>query len=252
MSARLETTDLLAAPPPAGAPPLVLARETGFALKLLAPAAVGGDRPEPPGQGQVLLVLRGQAQIQEHGGAEGRVVSTTRTARTATLDSGQMFRVANDARWTLGSTTADTLLLALSTSVPREVDRQTDVLALARRRRHLGPVRLFGNEVVGLDLVAGRGRLPLRGWNPFSRTTTAVEYFVSLQGGFELDVSSDGQQKVRHQVHAGSLLRLPTGSALRLRAVPGGPAVALVVTGRPALESTEVRREDARGFTPFG
>ena len=43
-----------------------------------------------------------------------------------------------------------------------------------------------------------------------------------------------------------------SAEALRLRAVPGGPAVALVVTGRPALESTEVRREDARGFTPFG
>jgi hypothetical protein len=197
-------------------------------------------------------VLAGRARVDEVGGAEGRVVSTTRIPRGATLSLGQIFRVANDARWILSSLEPGTLLLALSTSVPREIDRDTDVLALARRRGHLGATRVFGNEVVRVDFVAARGRLPLRGWTPWGRKVEGVEYFLTLQGGFEVRLRAESGESVKHEVSFGGLLRVDPPASLRLGALAGTPSVGLFISGRPATTSGPVRREDARGFSPFG
>jgi len=253
LTAPPDPTDLLATASEAGAPPRVLARESGFALKLLCPADQSvPSRPEPPGQGQVLAVLRGSAAISEHGGAEGRVVSTTRGARRVDLRAGDLFRVANDARWSLASLEEGTLLLALSTSVPREVDRKTDLLAVARGRRHIGPLQVFSNEVVRLELVAARGRLPLRGWTPFMRETAAVEYFVTLAGEFEVSQRGLGGTSYGSNLAAGGLLRVEPEALVRLSARGRGLAVGLVVTGRSVLPSSRVRADDVRGFSPFG
>jgi len=253
LSQQPKPTDLFAAAPEVGAAPLVLGRETGFALKLLAPPLEESSvRPEPPGQGQLLIGLTGRAQVDEVGGAEGRVVSTTRIPRGAPIGPGQLFRVANDARWTLNSLEPGTLLVALSTSVPRENQRTTDVLASASRRSHLGAVRVFGNEVVWVDYVAARGRLPLRGFTPWARKTQGVEYFLGLQGAFRIALSSESEPSVSHSLGVVQLLRLDPGVSLRLRADNGKPSVGLVITGRAASIGGPVRREDARGFSPFG
>jgi hypothetical protein len=190
--------------------------------------------------------------VDEVGGAEGRVVSTTRVPRGARIGPGQLFRVANDARWTLGSTEPQTLLVALSTSVPREINRSTDVLAVASRRSHLGAVRLFGNEVVRMDYVAARGRLPMRGWTPWPRQTDGVEYFLVLRGRFVITTLNLGGAEVVYRLGEGQLLRLDAGISLRLRAERGEASVGLVIAGRAATHSGPVRREDARGFSPFG
>lgn len=253
MSYETVPLDLLAASPEPGSPPALIGRETGFALKLWAPPDPSpAVRPQPPGQGQVLVGLTGRARIEELGGAEGRVVSTTRIPRAGTVGPGQLFRVANDARWTLVSADPGTLLLALSTSVPREVQRSTDILASAAGRRGLGAVRVFGNEAVRVDFVAARGRLPLRGWTLRARKTEGVEYLVGLVGAFTVHLVSPADKASSCRVAAGQLLRLEPGSSFRLRAEDGQPSVALVITGRAATVGGTVRREDVRGFSPFG
>ncbi len=253
MSHKTGPLDLLEAPPEPGNPPVLLGRETGFALKLLAPpGASPAVRPQPPGQGQVLVGLAGEARVEEVGGAEGRVVSTTRVARGATVGPGQLFRVANDARWTLVSAAPGTLLLALSTSVPREVQRSTDILASAAGRWGIGAVRVFGNEAVRVDFVAAQGRLPLRGWTLRARKTEGVEYLLGLQGAFTVALVCPAEGASSRRVGAGQLLRLAPGSSFRLRAEGGQLSVGLVITGRAASEGGAVRREDAQGFSPFG
>jgi hypothetical protein len=253
LTASSDPTDLLATVLEAGAPPRVLARESGFALKLLCPVdAAVEPRPEPPGQGQVLVVLRGQASVSEHGGAEGRVVSTTRGGRTEALGVGELFRVANDARWSLAALEEGTLLLALSTSVPREVARKTDLVAAGRRRRHIGPLQVFSNEVVRVELVAARGRLPLRGWTPFMRETAAVEYFVTLSGTFEVSQRDQEGRSQGHALAAGGFLRVEPEASVRLRARGHGLALGLIVTGRSVLGAGRVRADAVRGFSPFG
>lgn len=209
-------------------------------------------RPQPPGQGQVLVGLAGEGRIEEFGGAEGRVVSTTRAPRGAIVGAGQLFRVANDARWTLVTDVPGTRLLALSTSVPREVERSTDILDEASRCWGLGAVRVFGNEAVRVDFVAARGRLPFRGWMIRPRMTEGVEYLLGLQGAFTVPLVCPTEGASDRRLAAGQLLRLAPGTSFRLRAEGGQPSVALVITGRAASEGGVVRREDARGFSPFG
>jgi hypothetical protein len=143
-------------------------------------------------------------------------------------------------------------LLALSTSVPREVQRSTDILASAAGRWGLGAVRVFGNEAVRVDFVAARGRLPLRGWTLRPRKTEGVEYLLGLQGAFTVSLVCPVEGERSPRVAAGQLLRLEPGSSFRLRAEGGQPSVGLVITGRPASEGVPVRREDVQGFSPFG
>lgn len=252
MIAQLESIDLHALGPRPGSAPRVVAREPGFAIKLLSPPMAGsGLRPEPPGQGQVLVVLRGRAEVGEIGGSEGRVISTTRAERQVILERGHVFRVANDARWTLESHQEETLLLAVSTSVPREVHRTEDILARARKRRHMAPCRLFGNEVVKLDFVAARGRLPFRGWVPWSHRTEGVEIALILEGTFRATLQSPGEENREFTLPAGSMLRIPPGMQHRFRAGESSFSVGLIVSGRASLSGERVDRDDARGFSPF-
>ncbi|MEE2827907.1 MAG: cupin domain-containing protein [Myxococcota bacterium] len=208
-------------------------------------------RPEPPGQGQVLVVLRGRAEVGEIGGSEGRVISTTRIERQVVLDRGHVFRVANDARWTLVSHEEDTLLVSISTSVPREAHRSEDLLALARRRKHMGPCRFFGNEVVKLDFVAARGRLPFRAWVPWSHRADGVEIALILEGCFRASLQSSEHEKREFVLPAGSMLRIPAGLQHRFRAGESRFSVGLVVSGRASVSGERVSRNDAQGFSPF-
>lgn len=252
MTAAPAPRDVLSSAPRTGEPPSLLGRETGFALKLHAPPLVTDSlSPGPPGQGQILICLRGRARVREFGGAEGRVVSTSRPEQGEVLEPGQLFRVANDARWTLGALEEGSLLLALSTSVPREGERSTDILALARKRPHMAPFRLFGNEVVTLEFSAARGSLPFRGWVPWSHRAAGVEYAFILQGTFAARLELEARPKERLELPAGSLLRIPPGLGHRFRAAGRGLCVGLVISGRAGKAAEEVSREDARGFTPF-
>jgi len=243
-------------PPLPGAAPVLLSRETGYALKLIAPAGKPSGvseppRPDPPGQGQVIVALRGRTSIDEVGGAEGRVVSTTRKSGAVMIGPGELFRVANDARWSARAENEDSLLLALSTSVPREQNRTTDINRAAARRRHMGSVRLFGNEVVHLDFVVARGRLPLRGWMPWRPSSPGLEHFFVLRGAFRLRLRAE-DSVVEHVLQQGDLLRIPPGPEHQLAVSGSNEAVGLLVTGRSAQVGGPVSREAARGFTPFG
>ncbi len=241
-------SDLLQGPPEPGQPPRIVAREAGFALKLLSASQ---DAPMPPGQGQILLVLRGQAIIEEFG--DENVVHTAQPDHRHVLAEGALFRVANDARWAVRGD-AQTRVLAVSTSVPREAHRQEDVLALARKRPHMSPRLLFENEAVRVEFSAARGLLPFRGWVPYDHTATGAEYAIILAGRFEGRLKTEQGGWWRGDLPAGSLLRVPAGVAHNFRARGRGLNVGLIVSPR-MHRPTEgaVDRDAVKGsFTPFG
>lgn len=239
-------TDLLQAAPARGEPPRILAREAGFALKLLAPT---DGLPTPPGQGQVLVVLRGEARLEELG--DENVVHTAQPDHQQVLPTGSLFRVANDARWALRGD-GQALVLALSTSVPREARRAEDVLDLARRRPHMSPRLLFENEAVRLEFTAARGRLPFRGWVPYDHTAPNAEYAIVLAGRFEGRLQGADGQWWRGDLPAGHLLRVPAGVAHNFRARGRGLSVGLILSVRMHRTSDAVDRDAVKGsFTPF-
>ncbi len=240
-------SDLLSAAPRWGDPPRIVARDAGFALKLL-PASQG--EPTPPGQGQVLIVLRGEAVLEELG--DESVVHTAQPDHRRSLSAGGLFRVANDARWAVRGD-EDTLVLALSTSVPREARRAENILELARKRPHMSPRLLFANEVVRLEFSAARGRLPFRGWVPYDHTAVGAEYALILAGRFEGRLKTADGGWWRGELPAGSLLRVPAGVAHNFRARGRGLNVGLIVSGRMHRDAEgAVDRDDVKGaFTPF-
>ncbi|MBN95232.1 MAG: hypothetical protein CL928_14365, partial [Deltaproteobacteria bacterium] len=211
---------LLAEAPTAGAAPTVLAREPGFAIKLFAPPA--GETVAavtPPGQGQLLVPLRGEAMVQEVGGADGKVIMTVRDGREAHLVRGNLFRVANDAQWGLVGRTEGSLVLGISTSVPREAERVDDLLQLARSRMHVAPRQVFANESVSVEVIAARGLLPFRGWLPYAHTTANTQYSIVLQGTFDARTTAPDQEAGwRGALPELSMLRLGAGTRHRFRA----------------------------------
>ena len=239
--------DLLQAPPRRGEPARILAREAGFALKLLA---ASDAPPTPPGQGQVLVVLRGSARLEEFG--DENVVHTAQPDHQHDLRMGALFRVANDARWAVRGD-ADTLVLALSTSVPREARRADDILDLARRRPHMAPRLLFENEAVRLEFTTARGLLPFRGWVPYDHTAAGAEYALILAGRFEGRLKTAEGGWWRGELPAGSLLRVPAGVAHNFRARSRGPNVGLILSTRMLRQAEgTVDRDAVKGsFTPF-
>jgi mannose-6-phosphate isomerase-like protein (cupin superfamily) len=200
----------------------------------------------PPGQGQLLIVLRGAARIDEAADDDAKVVHTDRHDRGADLPTGTLWLVANDARWTL---TGDAVVLAISTSVPRQLHRQTDLLAVARNRPHMAPRQLFTNEMLRLELVAARGRLPFRGWVPYSHTTPKVEFAVVLQGGFAARAGD-----YQGPLTAGSLLRVPPNTPHNFRATGRKLCIGLVISALMERREADVPvdRKHTQGFTPFG
>ena len=225
----------------------MLAREAGFAIKLLA---ASDGPPTPPGQGQILVVLRGEAVLEEFG--DENVVHTAQPNHKRTLNTGGLFRVANDARWAVRGD-SETLVLAISTSVPREAARSEDVLELARRRPHMSPRLLFENEMVRLEFSAARGHLPFRGWVPYDHTAADAEYAIILAGRFEGRLKTSDGGWWRGDLPAGSLLRVPGGVAHNFRARGSGLHVGLIVSARMhRQEAGTVDRDAVKGsFTPF-
>ncbi len=203
----------------------------------------------PPGRGHLLIPLRGTAIVREVAGGGGNVVATPRRAREDTLPTGSMFRLANDARWTIEGRD-DAVVLAIATSVPREVARTVDVLALARRRQHMSPRRLFGNESVRLEFTAARGLLPGRGWVPYAHTAPALEVAIVLQGAFKAKVGG-----TKERLPAGSLLQIPAETPHNFAASGRGLCVGLILSAvRTFWTETPPReeaRQRARGFDPF-
>lgn len=243
--ASLRPADLFELAPETGGPAVLVGREAGFALKVLSPPPVG--RAVPPGQGQVLVVLRGRASIHESADDLTKVVHTDRRDREAELPRGSLFRVANDARWTLGGEPG-TVVLAVSTSVPRAEARQQDLLAAARRRRHMAPSQVWTNEMVRIEYVGARGVLPFRGWVPWQHQTPRVEFAIVLAGAFHARAGG-----FRGRLNEGSVLRVPGGLPRRFRAAGRGLCVGLVVSALVERHEADVPvdLEDARGFTPF-
>ncbi len=203
----------------------------------------------PPGQGHLLVPLRGTAVVREVAGGGGNVVSTPRRAREDRLEVGRLFRLANDARWTIHSED-DAVVLAVATSVPREVARVQDVVALARGRLHMGPRRLFGNESVRLEFSAARGRLPGRGWVPYAHTAEGVEVAIVLQGAFRAKVG--GEVEV---LGTGRLLHIPAGTPHNFAASGQGLCIGLILSAVRTFWTTSPPRDEARaqarGFDPF-
>ncbi|MCP4872172.1 MAG: cupin domain-containing protein [Proteobacteria bacterium] len=237
----IEPIDLLSLP---AGPPQVVGREAGFALKVLRPTA--DAESIPPGQGQVLIVLEGTARIEEAADDDAKVVHTARHDRAADLPAGSLWLVANDARWTL---TGDAVVLAISTSVPRQLRRLDDLPAIARGRPHMAPRQLFTNEMVRVELVAARGRLPFRGWVPYDHTTPKVEFALILRGSFRARVGGESQM-----LSAGSLLRVPPDTPHNFRARGRGTSIGIVISALMERREADVpvERDHVRGFTPFG
>jgi len=226
-------------------PERVVAREAGFAVKVLRPG--DGGAVVPPGQGQVLIGLRGEAELTELGGDEGKVVMTQRAGRTERIGVGTLFKIPNDARWTLRGLGAS--VLALSTSVAREVDRRQELLPMARRRQHMAPLLLFANEAVRVELVAARGRLPFRGWVPYDHVGPVVEIAVILDGSFRARAGD-----VDAVLRAGQLLHIAAGVPHNFAARGRGTSVGLVISAVMHRRDVDepLDRRVVRGFTPFG
>ena len=231
-----EPIDLLGRAPLASGAAETVAREAGFSLRVVRPSVTGAPA-QPPGMGRLLLVLRGEAVVREFNDPASKVVESRRPERVDRLDTGQLFAVANDARWSLEGG-AHGVVLAIRTTVPRASRR---VIDLGRRGRLTSPGVVFANEALRLELRVQRGRLAR------SRRIRAGEYVLALRG--ELEVELDDR---RVRLRPGSLLRVPADSRLRLRPTRWRGATMLVLSS--ALDLRQVERLDrtaARGFTPF-
>jgi hypothetical protein len=178
------------------------------------------------------------------------VVSTERPNTTTALARGSLFRVANDARWALVGDGIDALVLAISTSVPREHDRVDSIFELARRRRHMAPFQLFSNETVRLEASAARGRLPFRGWVPYRHQAPGPEFAITLEGSFIAEMgASDNEPAWKGELPTGGLLRVPPETPHRFRARGRGLCIGLIVSGRAHQGSPTAGKRT--GFTPF-
>lgn len=238
---------LLDRAPPRGAPALVLGREPGFALHLERPGDAGGFAP--PGQGQLLVPLAGTVRVEEQSEAATKVTQTDRRSRSAELAAGQLWRVANDASWRV--TGEDAVLLRVATSVPREESRREDLLATARRTLTMAPRRVFGNEVLRVEVAVGRSRLPGVGWVPWSHRTEGAEYAVILAGRWRARLQRDAQ-RWDEDLPAGTLLRIPPRVAHNVRArTTLRPSVGLILTSLRRSPEGAVRKEAVQGFSPF-
>lgn len=226
-----------------------MGREPGVAIKVVCPPASG--LVTPPGQGQLLVPLRGHVRVVETSDGSTKVTQTDRRSREARLGPGQLWRVANDAAWELRADGEVPVVLQVSTSVPREESRADDLLAAARQRWHMGPRRVFGNEVVRVETAVGRTRLPGVGWVWWDHRAEGAEYAVILAGSWRARLRGD-DRTWEGTLEAGALLRIPPGVAHNFAARTWRrPSVGLIVTSLRRVPTGEVDREQVRGFSPF-
>ena len=240
---------MIARAPAPGDAGVVLAREPGFAIKLVTPLATGGP-VVPPGQGQLLVPLRGTVSVEEHSGGDTKVTQTARQDRSGRLQVGQLWKIPNDAAWRIRS--ADrAVVLQISTSVPRQEDRLADLLARARTRLHMGPARIFGNEVLRVEFSVGRTRLPGLGQVPWDHRAEGVEYAVGLAGRWRARLR-DGEDTWTGTLETGQMLRIAPGVAHNFAARTSlRPSVGLILTSLRRTPPGPVARESVQGFSPF-
>ena len=203
-------------------------RAAGFSVRVLRPGPEA--TVQPPGQGRLLLALRGRARVREHADPGSKVLETARPDRGQELvEGGPLFAVANDARWSLEGE-AEAVILSVGTSVPRAGRR---AIPVAVRR---APRLLFENEALRVELLAPRGL-----W-PRPRRSAGPEHLVALRAGLVVDGV---------ELAPGSLLSLPAGQRrLTPKRWRGGRLLVL----SSSLERRSAERLDrgaARGFTPF-
>jgi len=227
----------------------VIAREPGFAIKVVAP-----PRDEsalvPPGQGQLLIPLRGSVTVDERSGGDTKVTQTARRHRSVRLERGQLWRVPNDAAWRLASDDG-AVVLQVSTSVPRQDRGAEDLLARARRRLHVGPTRVFGNEALRVQFSAGRGRLPGLAWVPWDHRNQGAEYAIGLAGRWRARLRSEDATWTG-KLEEGFLLRIPPGVAHNFAARSLlRPSVGLILTSLRRTPEGPVTKEAVQGFSPF-
>ncbi len=227
----------------------MLAREPGFAIKLLRP----GTAPvtTPPGQGQLLLPLRGSVFVAEDSSNASKVTQTDRRDRGRALSRGHLWRVANDAPWSVRATSEHCVLLQVSTSVPRQEARAEDLLLAARTRWHMAPRRVFGNEVLRVQTAVGRGPLPGMGWVWWDHRSEGAEYAVILAGAWRARLRGD-EGAWSGTLREGSLLAIPPGVAHNFAARTAlTPSIGLILTSLRRVPTGEVRKESVQGFSPF-
>ncbi len=227
----------------------MIAREAGFAIKVVRPPAQPGSLI-PPGQGQLLVALTGTVRIEERSDGDTKVTQTNRHHRSGDLVPGQLWRIPNDAAWRMHSDDG-AVVLQISTSVPREQERSSDLFAMARRRVHVGPARLFGNEVLRVELSAGRGRLPGLAWVPWDHRAQGPEYAICLAGQWRARLRGDGSSWTG-ALEQGFLLRVPPGAPHNFAARSLlRPSVGLILTSLRRTPTGPVRKEAVQGFSPF-
>ena len=215
---------------------MVLAREAGFSLRLIRPPSV--DPPtEPPGLGRLLVVLSGRARVRELLDPGSKVLETRRPERSEELRAGQLFAVANDARWSL-SGDSHCRVLTVGTTVARAASRVVDLVD----RSQLRSSRLvFANEALRVESLVRRSPLSRR------RRVRTTEFVLTLRGTFAAEVDRE-----RCDLPVGWLLLVPAGASLRLAPRGLSTGVALVLSAALDLRRVErLDREAARGFTPF-
>ena len=227
----------------------MLGREAGFAVKVLRPGPK--TVTTPPGQGQLLVPLTGAVAVEETSANETKVTQTDRRDRRCDLGPGQLWRVANDAAWAVRATAPDTVLLQVSTSVPRHEHRADDLLAAAKTRVHMGPRQIFKNEVLRVETSVGRGVLPGQGWVWWDHRSEGVEYAVILAGRWRARLRGEGVDW-SDQVDAGTLLRIPphVGHNFAARTMLR-PSVGLILSSLRRIPRGAIRKEAVQGFSPF-
>lgn len=228
---------------------MVVAREPGFAIKVVAPPPCERSLT-PPGQGQLLIPLRGTVSIEERTDGATKVTQTARRPRSVRLRRGQLWLIPNDAAWRLESDDC-AVALQISTSVPRQDRGADDLLVRARRRLHVGPARVFGNEALRVQFTAGRGRLPGLAWVPWDHQVEGAEYAIGLAGRWRARLRSEGSVWTG-DLDEGLLLRVPPGVAHNFAARSlVRPSVGLILTSLRRVPKGPVHKDSVRGFSPF-
>ena len=232
-----------------GAAARVVAREPGFAIKVVAPPPAA-TALIPPGQGQLLIPLRGSVSVEERSDGATKVTQTARRHRSVRLGAGQLWRIPNDAAWRLASDDGG-VVLQVSTSVPRQDCGADDLLVRARRRIHVGPSRLFGNEALRVQFSAGRGRLPGLAWVPWHHQVQGAEYAIGLAGRWRARLRGEGAGWTGDLLE-GFLLRVPPSVAHNFAARSlVRPSLRLSLTSLRRTPEGPVSKEAVRGFSPF-
>ena len=227
----------------------MLGREPGFAVKVLRPSDT--SQVTPPGQGQLLIPLRGSVFVEERSGNSTKVTQTDRRDRSSKLRQGQLWKVANDAQWSVRATSEDCVLLQVSTSVPRQESRVDDLLVAAKTRFHMSPRRVFGNEVLRVETSVGRSALPGVGWVWWDHTSEGSEYAVILDGIWRARLRG-AHDEWSGPLSAGTMLAIPPGVAHNFAArTMLRPSVGLILTSLRRVPKGEVTRESVQGFSPF-